>query len=804
MLSGLLISFCPSVHAQAWSEVLSSSRAINWTNAGLPATLPDGETTPNPWTPPVRPACTTTQAGTTVPIPSGTSVTTINSAIAACAAANPKGSYLLLGGTTANPATFTVASTQLRLVDNANGTSHNAVTLRGGGAMATKIVLTGSGVVVFGNAWSAGHAPWTAGFSQGTTSITVGTPTTGAMFTPGQLIELMQCNSGFSGSGCGTGSIADNGNLFLCAGSTYCANQAGNNSLQGQTVRVTSVTGSGPYTVTFSPGIYMQNWTATGGGSTVNWIGAGSVNSPYGIGLEDLTVDETAISGTENFGIQFNYVYASWVKGVRVVGSGEADSIELENCENSIIFNSMFDDYSYTRGDLSLSIQESNDSDNLILNDIMLHGLSWEGLGSNEDDILAYNLIAQTHTLYYESNPFQHTAGTAFTLYEGNETGHITDDDTWGTANLNSFFRNYESGWDPPYYLSSSCASLSCVAMKVDGGHRFANIVGNAIGSEFITNYQATLSTPTNAVTNNAAYRWSADMNDPLVMLTAMRWGNVTTVAQSSDTPANSGVRFVPGEVPSSINVNGQCSANASPYSCCTGQGTGTCSASTWANSVPSNDNLPCSFFLAGHTGTNCTPTYTGGTGLSWWKVCTKWNTFPTSCASSQTQPFPIAGPDISSGPYVNGYAYDVPAYIAFTTLPIDSAYQNSYPITSSSWSSSCSGPQNGTYACETLTVTGLPSGSAHIMGGFQVTGTSGCNSPANGEFTMTGSTLSGTTGTIRYALAANPGTCAGGTMLFPDVHQFDESVYQNDPAGSTTQQPAAPSGLNGNAAPTQ
>ena len=134
---GLLISFCPSTHAQSWSNVLSSSRAINWTNAGLPATLPDGETTPNPWTPPTRPACTTGQAGTTVPIPSGASVTTINSAMVACAAANPNGSYLLLGGSVGSPATFTVASTQLRLVDDAGGNSHNAVTLRGGGAVAT-------------------------------------------------------------------------------------------------------------------------------------------------------------------------------------------------------------------------------------------------------------------------------------------------------------------------------------------------------------------------------------------------------------------------------------------------------------------------------------------------------------------------------------------------------------------------------------------------------------------------------------------------------------------------------------------
>ena len=34
-----------STFGQAWSGIIASSRAINWTGAGLPATFPDGETT---------------------------------------------------------------------------------------------------------------------------------------------------------------------------------------------------------------------------------------------------------------------------------------------------------------------------------------------------------------------------------------------------------------------------------------------------------------------------------------------------------------------------------------------------------------------------------------------------------------------------------------------------------------------------------------------------------------------------------------------------------------------------------------
>jgi hypothetical protein len=45
----------------------------------------------------------------------------------------------------------------------------------------------------------------------------------------------------------------------------------------------------------------------------------------------------------------------------------------------------------------------------------------------------------------------------------------------------------------------------------------------------------------------------------------------------------------------------------------------------------------------------------------------------------------------------------------------------------------------------------------------------------------------------VSYALGANPGSCAGGIMKFPDVRQFDEAVYQLDSASSSTVQPAPP-----------
>ena len=75
-----------------------------------------------------------------------------------------------------------------------------------------------------------------------------------------------------------------------------------------------------------------------------------------------------------------------------------------------------------------------------------------------------------------------------------------------------------------------------------------------------------------------------------------------------------------------------------------------------------------------------------------------------------------------------------------------------------------------------------------HLMGGFQIAGAPACNSPAGGEFVMTGSNAT----TISYALAANPGSCTGGTVKFPDIRQFDERVYENDLAGGPSASPTA------------
>ena len=590
-LISILLLFSTFSYGQAWSGILEPSRAIDWSHAGLPATLPDGETTPNPWTPPTRSACTSAQAGITVPVPSSTSVASLNSAIANCAAANPTGSYLLLG-----TGSFTInAVIVLYGVNN--------LTLRGSGPMSTTLNIASGDYIAIGKYPANGSGTFQANYSAGTTSVTVGS-VTGVSPVIGSVGLVSQCDTGSGGQPC-SAAPSDNGSLFVCGDYNPC--QGGSDSTteynhQQQAVLITNAVnnGGGAWTLTISPGLYMPNWT-TASGAEITWNAAS--NQAVGVGIEDLTIYSP--SNSQNFLLQAQDTYASWIKGVRILGTGSSFPLKVTNSKNYLIVNN------YCASAVALSSYSAcysvdHSADSLTLNNISANSIPTEYDGANTGIVTAYNFGRDAFTPYAENGwSFDHHAFSSFDLYEGNESGTMSEDDIWGTHALNTYFRNYIAGYDA-LYLGGS---INARGLNLNNYQRFENAVGNVIGSSQITAYQGT--------GYGTAYQITT--GDSLVASTLMRWGNVTNITQSSDTPPNSGVRFVSSEVPSSL---------ASPNT-------------AWENPVPSSDNLPCSFFLLGYTSTTCSAHPSGGTGLSWWKVCKTWSTFPTACATAQTQPFP-------------------------------------------------------------------------------------------------------------------------------------------------------------------
>jgi hypothetical protein len=752
ILFGAMLSSSALTNAQyPWSGTLSSGRAINWGNAGLPATLPDGETTPNPWTPPTRPACTAAQAGSAVPIPSTASVATINSAIAACAAANLTGSYLQLGS-----GTFTINST-LEMWNIWN------LTLRGSGAQSTILNLSSGVTLAMGGANGAYSANLGSSYPAGTTLIVV----TGATGTPtvGMVAAISQCDTGSGAQPC-SGTPSDNGGLFVCGDYDPCQTGSDTSSTyshQAQTVEITSVTnnGGGSYTLGITPGLFMPNWT-TASGAIISWQTA--TWDAVGLGLEDMTIAAAGGVDSANYLVQMGTGYASWIKGVRFVGAASNSELALtSNIANSLVFNNYFAPSENLSSGYPYGLFGTSLTQVLILNNIFAQGLPIELQGGNVGTVTAYNFARDGFTLYpFNLVSFDHHAFSSFDLWEGNQSAQYLEDDTWGSHALNTYFRNNIQCNDTPYVGTYSQGN-NYNALSISNYQRFENVIGNAMGTN-ATECGTYQSSGYNSI-------FSIATGDPLVASTLLRWGNVSVVHQSNDTPANSGIRFLSSEVPSSLaGLN-----------------------TILQNLVPSNNSLPCSFFLPGSGSGACSILPSGGTGFSWWKVCKTWSSFPTSCGTSQTQPFPTSGPDQSGGNYVNGYSYDNPAAVAWLNLPVDTTYQNSYTISGSSWSG----------GVETLDIsTAFPSNSAHIMGAFQLSGvnsacSAGATINANNEILMT---ASGST-TVSYALASNPGVSCTGAMLYPDIRQFDERVYEADSGQGSSQsnQPAAPGGLTGN-----
>jgi len=666
----------------------------------------------------------------------GSTVAQINAAIASA----PAKSFVLLP-----PGTYSINS-NIVLYGN------NYVTLRGSGPMSTILNFSGTGTdFQFGVCcMGVGSGAMSANsYSVGTTSVTLTGVSNASNLTVGNIAWIQQCDTGWTGSGvnasysqpnCTSGSYSDPGGIWVCGidypQCTFDSGQSGSHTFQKQNVLITGVTnnGGGSYKITFSPGLYMPNWSS---GNNAQMIWQQTSAWSYGTAVEDLTAN-FAFNANEKFDI--GNTYAWWVKGVRITGYPTNTSVGIGQSSHGLFSNNYI--YGQNPDNLSTNISEpilrASDSDNLLLNNIITGGICVWADGLTTGDVIAYNFCRDTMTQYYIAVSLDHLPYESFLLTEGNQFPQAHDDDTHGTHDLDTYFRNYLRGWDSPYM------TLNPWSFTLDNFQRFDNIIGNALGGTRSTAYQGT-----NSGVGNV---YVLPSSDTLTLNSAMRWGNCDVI--------NGNCRFVNSEVPTNLG--------AWPNSV------------AFQNPVPSDNSLPCSFFISTLASSPCTFLTSGGTGLSWWKVCTNWSSFPNSCSASQTPPFPTAGPEVSGGPYVNGHAYDIPAAVAFQNLPIDASLQNSYSITASVW-------LNGT---ETLTIVGLPS-LLHLMGGFQITGVPACNSPAGGEFVMTSSTVV----TVSYALASNPGNCGGGTMKFPDVRQFDERVYQADSGGNTSVNP--PTSLN-------
>jgi hypothetical protein len=586
-----------------WSGILNPTRATDWTTAGF--AIPSYST-----------PCSTQPSLGTGSSNAAANTTSINNAIASCDSSHnvvniPSGTYYI------NAFDF-------------QAKSH--VVVRGAGPNSTYLYdaagvpcqgYTAVGFCMGGNALYAQSSNVQPGqptvcsftgtngaagtYTQGATSIILNS--CGSKPSVGLILVLDQADDG-----------ADNGGIWLCssydsAPPTRCTQNGPNQNADGRLINgvqyssqqqtmITAVSGSGsgPYTVTISPGLYFNHFRSSQ--TPGAWWATSNITLD---GVENLTLDHSTDTSTTMGGLII-WCYQCWMQNVRSI-NGLENHIDMISDLQPVVQNNYFYGNQHG-GSESYCVQMEEVSGGLVQNNIMQNTTSPDIKDAVTGGVVGYNFTPYINFGNYLQGIYgSHNSGSAFNLLEGNSTTEILGDDVWGTSDLTTIFRNQATGWQPGY-------TNQTFPFSMNAGVRAVNIIGNVLGQPgYHTQYQAYATTTTTGVytltsggtthpgpgnVNQSIYElgWTdtgglgvcntPPVCDPLTFSTLMRWGNYDTV---QNTAIWSSSESSPGAVP---YVN--------------------------ANSTPSSHTLPASFYLSS------TP--------AWFR----------------SVPFPAYGPDVSSG----------------------------------------------------------------------------------------------------------------------------------------------------------
>lgn len=441
-------------------------------------------------------------------------------------------------------------------------------------------------------------ATWSAGYSAGTTTITLSSVTS---LSVGDPIMLDQTDDP---------SGTDDTSIFVCYSPQFTCSTNGDNGggpranrSQQQMVNVASCDGnstvghacSSGTNITITPGLVMANWSS--GKTPQAWWASTPI---FGSGIENVSIDVSTSGGNE--GVEVFNCTGCWVKGIRTVGPFDRSAVQIFQSNHITVQDSYF----YKTPDsasVNYGVETIPCSDCLVQNNIFEQVQApYPANGSCTGCVYAYNFDVNnvfTGGTFQNQSGFPHAVGDEHILYEGNIGSGIYSDNFHGTHHLITIFRNYWNG----YQKNEGTFTTSATTPIILGAFsRFYNIIGNVLGNGARhTVYQ-------NAVGDTHAGQKIFDIgfgnnipDDSNTVTTLMRWGNYDLV--------NNAARFVSGEVPSGLS--------------------GT--QASFANSVPGDNNLPPSFYYSSQP--------------SWWTSGKAW---------------PAIGPDVNGGnvKYCSGGTY--------------------------------------------------------------------------------------------------------------------------------------------------
>jgi hypothetical protein len=501
----------------------------------------------------VRTRCTTGTGTSVIAAYTGTAAT-INTAISGCDA----GHYVELGAGTFTLSTGIAART-------------NNVTLKGQGAQG---VASGGTFLDINNDCGDIYAAICVKTSNDTDSGTLqNTGTLSGTFTKGQTTLTLTRATGSTAPVVGAVVVFDQANdsttdtneVWVCSTASTCADEGGggNSRTVGgtkygtqQVVRLTSVTGTGPWAIAFTPGLISPVWSSSKTPGAW-WTDQTAVT---GIGLEDFELDGAGVTGTCCGNIIFQNATNSWVKGVKS-RFGARFHVRFQQSNYITVRDSYFDEdqdhasqaYGLEWFAASMILAENN-----ILHHVTLPiALNETGSGS----VIAYNYLIDN--TYSASATFMiagyglHEKGVEMILFEGNIGPGFISDDIHGTHQFVTVFRNRFIGLE-------SGKTQQTNPIKIYKYGRFYNLLGNVLGDNtYHANYATGNDTSIYHLDSNGCTSGCASAG--LVASTLFRWGNYDTV--------NDANTFSSGEVPSGLSL--------------------------YAQPVPSSQTLPNSLYLS-------------------------------------------------------------------------------------------------------------------------------------------------------------------------------------------------------------
>jgi hypothetical protein len=539
----------------------------DWSTAGVVGGIPTSRT---------QCGATLTLGGT-----AATNTTTINNALANAACANK---YVLLPSGTYNYNGIEIDGT-------------NNVTLRGAGpgSSGTMLVLSsdfscrgyGSYVCIINNNSSTDFVPdnpvnvsnWTAGYSKGTATITLSARILGSTSpATGMLLHLDQLDDGRTDLwpadwNCQSGDTTEGANDATCSDEGGDGGRTGRG--QTETVTITSVTGTGPYTVGISPPLRMSNWRS-GQTPQAHW---GNDPPITGVGIEDVAFDISGLasqcnpslggSPQSNRGMVFFNATNSWAKNVRVYKPCR-DHVLLFQSTHITVRDSYFYEGNSHQSQ-SYGIEMFVGANNLVENNIFQRVAAPFIVNSGMSNVMGYNYQVDdgydNGVEFMQAGSQHHAAGANFTLTEGNDLLGMKGDVIHGTQSFNTGFRNHLRGW----YTGETQETNP---VKVYANNRFWNFLGNVLGtSSYHTTYSA----------HSALSIWNlgdasidgVPVADTHVEESAFRWCNWDVITSSADTTDGdqTGLKCLSSEVPTSLT--------------------------NYAQTVPASNTLPSSFYLS-------------------------------------------------------------------------------------------------------------------------------------------------------------------------------------------------------------